>query len=194
MWPYTICIKFFSSKKIVLGSSLHLPVAIRHQLLFKRNETFSQRPSKEIILIYFGMLPTVKQFEFWWTHLPDLSCVLSFHFASHSTLHTWGWTPEELFLLAHPLLWHWALPFWFPWAFPRHGYAVDPTGTSCSSGPGQAGWLRGYVANRCSSDTEEHRVPGSVHRTRATTSRHYQTWEPTAAPHRMYGCEKPCCF
>lgn len=118
------------------------------------------------MLILFGMLPIVKQFAFWWTHLPDLSCVLSLHFASHSTLHTGSRMPEELCLLAHPLLWHRSLPFYFTWAFPRHGCPADPT--SCSSAPGQVGWLRGYIAHPCSSDTEEHngRVPGSVHRTR----------------------------
>lgn len=175
MWPYIYLQKIFLPKEKSTWGPLHLSVAIRHQWLLKRNQTFSQRPSKEIILILFGMLPIMKQFEFWWTHLPDLSHVLSLHFASHSTLHTGSRMPEELCLLAHPLLRHRALPFYFTWAFPRHGYPADPT--SCSSAPGQVGWLRGYVAHLCSSDTEQHngRVPGSVHRTRAATSRHYQT-------------------
>lgn len=185
---------YYLQKIFLLKSTwgpLHLPVAIRHQL-FKRNQTFSQRPSKEIMLILFGILPTVKQPEFWWTHLPYLSCVLSFHFASYSSLHTRSRMPEELCLLVNPLLLHRASPFCFPRAFPRHGYPADPTGTSCSSHPGRVGWLKGFVANTCSSDTEEHngRVPDPVHRTRATTSRHYQTWGPTAALLQTYGCEK----
>lgn len=35
-----------------------------HQLLFKRNQAFNQRPCKEIVLILVGTLPNVKQSDF----------------------------------------------------------------------------------------------------------------------------------
>lgn len=131
--------------------------------------------------IHFGMLPIVKEFEFGWTHLPDLSCV------------------HKVECLKSSACWHilcYGTELYFPWAFPRHGYPADPTGTNCSSALGQVGWLRGYVAKSCSSDTEKHKsqVPGSMHRTRAAASRNYQTENPQQPSTKHMDVKNPIVF